>query len=100
MYESSFNISPLSASEIESNSISGSEVYTAVKSAWKRGLLAVSCAGGSGDLVDILRIAIDTVCEFVNVNKPISFFTSVSLSELQRWPALHPATKLNLCKAL
>lgn len=80
--ESSFNIFPLSASEMES---SGSEVYTAVKCAWKRGmLLSVPCAGGSGDLVDILRIAIDTVCEFVNVKKPISFFTSVSLSELQR----------------
>lgn len=87
VYELSFNLFPSIASEIESNSISLSKVYTAVKCVWKRAnvlpvLLSIPWDGGSGDLVDILTIAIDTVCEFVNANKSISFFTSVSPSEL------------------
>lgn len=87
VYESSFNLFPCRTFVIESNSISLSVVYTAVKCTWKRAnilpvFLSIPCDGGSGDLVDILRIAIDTICKFVNANKSISFFTSVYLSEL------------------
>lgn len=70
VYEASFNLFPLTASENESNSISLSKVYASLKCAWKRAhvlpvLLSIPC---DGDLVDILRIAIDTVGEFVNAN--------------------------------
>jgi len=84
VYKSSFSLCPTIASEMESNSISLSEVFTSVKCPWKRAnvlpvLLSIPCDGGSGGLADMLRIAIDTVFDFVNTSKSISCFTSVSV---------------------